>query len=194
MQKSPEDGVTAPLLLTRTNSEPLHTHALHGTWTLTVAERVGELLNCSTAFTPSISFTPSTPYSPSPPLVSGQGYLWLSHRDPGAASWPLALHSFQRWRGLVGAEQQEAGETWTQAERRATRERAVRAVVARTAAAAAAAARSCGSDCVGSKRVSGTKHSSALQLCVLLRTPSSVLHRGWSRSSPASWVQFHSVR
>ena len=122
MQKSPEDGVTAPLHLTRTNSEPLHTHALHGTWTLTVAERVGELLNCSTAFTPSISFTPSTPYSPSPPLVSGQGYLWLSHRDPGAASWPLALHSFQRWRGLVGAEQQEAGETWTQAERRATRE------------------------------------------------------------------------
>ena len=188
MQKSPEDGVTAPLHLTRTNSEPLHTHALHGTWTLTVAERVGELLNCSTAFPPSISFTPSTPYSPPPPpscqaRVTSGCPTGTPAPPPGRSPFTASSAGGASW-----------GQSSARRGRHGPRQRGGRRGSRGEARTAVAAARSCGSDCVGSKRVSGTKHSSTLQLCVLLRTPSSVLHRGWSRSSPASWVQFHSVR
>lgn len=53
-------------------------------------------------------------------LLAGQGYIWLAHRDPHSAAWPMAVHSKLLWEqwlgapagsmgGLSGVEWQEAG-------------------------------------------------------------------------------------
>jgi hypothetical protein len=37
------------------------------------------------------------------PSVSGQGYIWLAHRDPASPSWPLARRSKAMWQQLAAA-------------------------------------------------------------------------------------------
>ena len=148
------------------------------------------LVSCSTALPPLPLPSPSLPLLPTPlPPPSCQARV-TSGCPTGTPAPPPGRSPFTA--------SSAGGASWGQSSKRrgrhGPRQRGGRRGSRGEARTAVAAARSCGSDCVGSKRVSGTKHSSTLQLCVLLRTPSSVLHRGWSRSSPASWVQFHSVR
>jgi hypothetical protein len=37
------------------------------------------------------------------PSASGQGYIWLAHRDPASPSWALARRSKAMWQQLAAA-------------------------------------------------------------------------------------------